>query len=222
MICQIYTRINILPKDLWTISLNELYLQCSNAVRARGAKFYMPGSECWPKADGYELYGGYFRKEIIDIQQVPNEDGTWRYEEVRIESFRIQRIKDKQTGKTHAILNELFVPYKQYSLRYILYHLCQFFKQSTTQEAYCLEAEIQVETFKGWLKWLKNHATVLAGLGITKDYRDNWQIMSEWIQRMAGDISEWVYRSLRNLNLALFQQRPMPANTAYHRYKWPG
>ena len=222
MICQLTWRIKALPDDFWKNSLTEVYLGCSNAVRTRRTRFHMPGSEYSLNADRYELCGGYFRKEIIDIQQVPNEDGTWRFEEVRLEAFRIQRIKDKQTGKTHAILPEFFVPYKQYSLRCILYHLREFFMQPITQEAYCLESGIEVETFRDWLKWLKSHATVLAGLGFTEDYRDNWKIMREWIQKICKDISGWARRSLRNLNLALFQQRPMPKNTMYQNAQWSG
>ena len=94
--------------------------------------------------------------------------------------------------------------------------------QPITQEAYCLESGIEVETFRDWLKWLKSHATVLAGLGFTEDYRDNWKIMREWIQKICKDISGWARRSLRNLNLALFQQRPMPENTMYRNAQWPG
>lgn len=222
MICQFFGRINTLLEAFWNIPLDELYLKFNAAVRSRTARFYIPDSECNVEADGYELCGGYYRKEITDIQRILNEDGTWEYKEVRIQAFRIQRIKSKQTGKTHAILNEIFIPYRQFSLRYILFHLSGYFEQDISQEAYCLEQGIDMGTFRGWLKWLKDHAAVLAGFGITNHYEDNRQRMREWVKKITGNVAEWTYQTLRNLNLTLFQQRIMPENTAYQKYVRPG
>ena len=222
MICHFYQIINRLSDDFWKISLDEMYERLLRAVRARKSRFYIPSSERYCEADGYVLWGTYGRARIIDMQCIPCEDGGWRYEKVIHEDFHIQRIKEKETGSTHAVLNELFIPYKQYSLRYILFHLCQFFKRHVTQESYCLDAGIEPKTFGLWLKWLRDHITLLYGSGLTKKYSDNWQAMSQWIQKIAGDISGWTYTSLYKLNLTLFQKRKMPENTKYRNYERPG
>ena len=222
MICQFARIINSFDQDFWKISLEEMYAALSSAVRARRSRFYMPSYERYCEADGYILWGGYTRDRIIDVQCIPCEDGSWRYETVEIKDFRIQRIRDKKTGATHAILNEFFVPYKQYSLRFILFHLCQFFKEHVTQEAYCLDAEIDIEAFHQWLKWLRNSSTLLYGFGLTRSYSDNWQAMRQYIQEIAGDIPSWAYNSLKIMNLALFQDHEMPENTMYQKYERSG
>ena len=117
MICQFARIINSLTKDFWKIPLEELYQRLLFAVRARRSRFYIPSTEHYCEADRYILWGGYNRDRITDMQRIPSEDGGWRYEEVEIQCFRIQRIMEKQTGATHAVLNEFFVPYRQYSLR---------------------------------------------------------------------------------------------------------
>lgn len=223
MICQFNWRNNTPTENFWTISLEELYEQISGTVRSQRARFYMPGTERFCKADGYTLAGGYKRKRIIDIQRIQDSEGGYRYEEIEIIDFRIQRILERGTGyTTHAILPELFVPYKQYSLRYILFHLRKFFDLSVTQEAYCLDAGIDVKAFRQWLKWMRDHITVLAGLGLTKNYQDNWQTMRQWVQKLTADIFEWTATSLGKLNLGLFQEHPMPENTMYREYKNSG
>ena len=188
----------------------------------RRSGFYIPSCERYVEADEYILWGTYTRERIIDIQYLPDEDGNWRYETIELEDFCIQRIMDRQTGATHAVLNEFFVPYKQHTFRFILFHLCQFFRQCITQEAYCLEAEIDVEEFHQWLKWLKDNITLLFGFGLTENYSDNWQAMSRWVPEIARDISDWAYNSLRKLNRALFQDRPMPEKTKYQKYDRSG
>lgn len=222
MICQFTQIINGIAQDFWTISLGEMYAALLCTVRARRSRFYIPSSERYCEADGYILWGGYTRDRIIDVQCIPCEDGSWQYVTVEIEDFRIQRIMDKRTGATHAVLNEFFVPFKQHSLRFILFHLRQFFNQRVTQEAYCLDAEIDVEEFRQWLKWIRDSIALLYGFGLTRSYSDNWQVMSQWIHEIAGNTSGWAYNSLRKKNLALFQDRKMPENTKYRNYERPG
>lgn len=221
MICQFAQIINSLTRDFWKIPLEEMYRKILLAVRSRQSRFYIPSCESYCEADGYILWGSYTRKCVIDIKCIPCEDGSWRYEEVEIKDFSIQRIRDR-SGFTHGILSEFFVPFGQHSLRFILFHLRQFFNKPVTQEVYCLDNGIEVTMFRQWLKWLREHVTLLYGFGLTRSYSDNWQIMSQWIQKIAGDIPGWTYNSLRKLNLALFQNREMPENTKYQNYDRPG
>ncbi len=222
MICQIDQIINRLPQDFWKNPLEMLYPMLVSCVRRRSNRFYMPSSERHCKGNSYILWGQYTRCRIIDIQYVKCEDGSHRYEKVEISGFSIQRIKDKETGATHAVLGEFFVPYKQYSLRYILFHLRQFFSKNVAQGTYCLDNGIEPNTFRLWLKWLRDHITLLYGLGLTESYSDNWRIMSQWIRQITGDLSNWAYNSLKKLNLALFQKRKMPENTMYRKYDRSG
>ena len=222
MICQFTRIINSLTQDFWKISLEEMYKRILKAVRSRQCRFFIPSRECYCGGDDYILWGTYPRARIIDMQYMACEAGEYQYEEVEIKDFSIQRIKDKLTGATHAILDEFFIPYKQYSLRFVLFHLHKFFNQRVSQEAYCLENEIEVKTFRLWLKWLKEHITLLYGFGLTRSDSDNWQMMSQWIQTIYAGISDWMFNSLRKLNRALFQDRKMPENTKYQNYERPG
>ncbi len=224
MISQLCLLRNIFFEDFWEVPLEEMYERLVRTVRARESRFYIPSSEHYCKADGYTLWGTYIRNRIIDMQRVQREDGKWGYEKVIIEEFQIQRIRDKETGATHAVLSELFIPYRQYSLRYILFHLRQFFDQdeTKTQDEYSGEAGIETKTFWLWLKWLSEHMSLLYGFGLTRSYQDNWQAMKQWVLKICGDISGWVYNSLQKLNLVLFQNRKMPENTKYRNYERPG
>lgn len=223
MICQFAWRVNTPEEDFFKIPLNELYERILNAVHSRRSRFFLPSRGRYCEADDYILNGGYKRKRIIDIQMVRNEDSTYRYEEVEIRDFRVQRILEKGAGHTtHAILPEIFVPYKQYSLRYILFHLREYFRKPISQETYCLDAGIEIKTFRLWLKWIRDHIIVLAELGLTQNRRDNWETMRQWIQELTVDLFEWTARSLRKLNLGLFQEHPMPENTTYRNYARSG
>ena len=222
MICQFDWIIKPFGSDFWTCTLEELQKKAAGSVKARTIKFFMPSSEHYCKADDYILWGSYTRDCILDIQRIACKDGSWKYEVVKLENFRIQRIKDKETGKTHALLDEVLIPYRKYSLRYILYHLQQFFSKPCTQESYCLEAEIEPKTFSLWLKWIKDHFTVLSDQGVTQSYRDNWKTMRQWVQNLGEDLSKWTHDSLQKLNLALFQKRKMPGNTMYQKYTRSG
>lgn len=220
MLCQFLKIINSQNSDnsdFWRISLEDYYEQLVEAFRMRKVSFYMPSSERISAPDSYILYGGYVRELIIDIQQVQNEDGNWEYREIVISKFRIQRILDKNSNKTQAILNSLFVPYKQYSLRYVLYYLQQFFNQYRTQEEYTMDMKAE-RTFRIWLKWLRDHITVLRKLGLTCNYIDNWQILKQWIGEIFSDLPKWSDISLQKINLGLFQDHLMPENTKYQNY----
>ncbi len=217
-------RINPLAKELWEIPLEELYDRISGVVRSRKARFYIPSTESYCEADDYTLNGGYLRKKIIDIRLMKNEDGTFQYETIEIRDFRIQRILEKSTGHTHAILPEIFVPYRQYSLRYILLHVSEFYHQHhpKAQETYCLDAEIDIKAFKQWIKWMKDHITILAEIGLTADYRDNLELFRSWVQKLMAGTLNWMAKSLRKLNLGLFQEHVMPVNTMYQKYEPSG
>ena len=219
MICHFLSTINIQNENFWRIPLEEYYLQLVD--RSRKISFFMPSSECVSSPNSYILYGSYTRDLIIDIQQVQNDDGSWEYREIAVSKFRIQRILDKKTGKTQAVLSGLLVPYKQYSLRYVLYYLQQFYDQYITQEDYSLDRKAE-RTFRTWLKWLRDHIMVLRGLGLVKLYKDNWQRLGQWVGEMFSDPSGWTARSLQKLNLGLFQDHRMPENTKYRRYARDG
>ena len=205
-------------REILKMSLKTIYHRLLSAVRTRQLRFFMPSSGRYSHADDYILWGYYTRERIIDKQPELQEDGTWEYVDVEIKDFQIQRIMDKITGKTHAVLCEILVPYKQYSLRYILYHLYRYFSQNVTQEAYCLNEGIDVKTFTLWLKWLKDHISILNALCLTENYADNRKMLGQWVRELAGDVIEWTYKSLRILNRTLFQERRMPANTMYQNY----
>ncbi len=222
MICQIAQIINRFPQDFWKKPLEKLYPMLVSRIRSRRIRFYMPSIKRYCKGNGYILWGRYTRHRIIDIQCVTSEDGSQRYEKVEIPEFSIQRIRDTETGATHAVLGEFFVPYKQYTLRYILFYLRHFFSKHVVQETYCGDNDIDLKTFSMWLKWLREHINILCGLGLTECYSDDWQIMSQWIRQIADNIFEWTYNSLKKLNLALFQKRKMPENTMYRKYDRSG
>ena len=209
-------------KEILETPLETIYNQLVSSVRTRLLLFFMPSSKTQSKADDYILYGHYTRNRIIDIEAVVQEDGTVRYEKVIINDLQIQRIKDKRTGKTHAVLGEILVPYKEYSLRYILFHLWQYFSQSTTQAIYCLDANIDEKMFTQWLKWLRDHITILRELGLTENYSENRKILGQWVSQLIGDLIGWTHKSLNKLNLTLFQGRRMPGNTMYQNFEWAG
>ena len=217
MLCQFEIKINPQNEDFWRLSLEECYDRIVELFSSRKIKFFMPSSERISAPGSYILYGGYKRVKVIDIQQVQKDDGSWVFEEVVIKDFRVQRILDKETGRTQAILNNFFIPYKQYSLRYVLYYLLQFYDQHTSQEKFCLEMDPE-RTFRTWLKWLRDHIMVLRELGLVKQYEDNWNTMRQWVSEIAGDLPGWIAKSLQRLNLFLFQDHSMPENTMYQKY----
>ena len=221
MICLFSNKINTQNEKLWEMSLEELYAAFTRSVRTRMGRFFIPGSSGrYCDEDNYILYGHYTRKTVIDVQRIRKEDGSSEFREIEIEGFKIQRIMDRTTGATHAVLGELFIPYKQYTIRYVLYHLKQFFSQPVSQESYCLdECQLNsIDTFRTWLNWMRDHITVLHEMGLVENYRENLEKMRQWVREIAGDIRYWQEISLQRLNLGLFQDHRMPENTVYRSF----
>lgn len=223
MICFIPGLINTLDKEIWKISLKDLYEKALSAVWNRTVSISIAETgESIDRTD-YILYGTYSRKEIYDIQLLENENGVLEYKEVDITDLRIQRIQVLSSGETHAVLNDILVPYGRYSIRFILYHLYQCFSQNISFEAYCSEQErFDERTFKTWLIWMKQHITILRGLGLTNDRKERRQVLKEWVEEMIDGFLEAGKRALRLLKCYLFQRHKMPDHSKRQKIRFSG
>ena len=95
----------------WQIPLNELCKNITEAVSSRQEGIYLPCLQRKSKADDYIRWGFYQRKNILDIRTSQDKDGNVQYIEDEIRDLKIQRIRVRKNGKTHAVLTALFVPY---------------------------------------------------------------------------------------------------------------
>ena len=214
MVCYETPRVKTPSKKIWAQPLTELIEAFVTKVRTRMAYFYDPYLERMCAPDDYILWGTYPRENILDIQMVRNEEGHWELQEVEVLDLKIQRIRLKD-GTTHAILMHLFIAYGRVSLRYVLYHLDQFYTQHMSVEEYCKGKRFDKVTFIKWQKWLRDYSVILGGFGLTSSWRENREHLKEWVEKIIAFPRKWVIRSLRVLNLGVFQRRPMPENTEY-------
>lgn len=206
-------------------SLEEYYSAFVNAVRNRSAKFYLPCFLRPALPDDYILYGTYKRKSIRDIQFVRQPDKTLKAVECCIEDFPVQRLLVMQDGHPHntqALLPHLFIIYGTFTLRFVLYHLWQYLNSKATIEDYCLEYSISIPTFRKWLNWLEENISVLREEGLFLDENENRRTIKNWILEIRSSPLTWLSRSLKLLDLSLFQKHRMPENTVYRGFSWSG
>ena len=219
MICFFNSDCNSIMKNFWKISLVDFYNDCLETVRNHTADFFLPCIQRLALPDDYIMYETYERKHFKDVRLVKQPDGSFVAEETVIEDFRIQRIlliENGKPAKTQAILPDFFIIYGRFSLRYVLYHLSQFFDKDTSIEDYCLDHSISIPTFTKWLKWLEDNISILREIGLFQDKKENRKTLKEWIHEIKTRSTDWLIKSLRLLNLSLFQRRRMPDNTMYH------
>ena len=219
MICFFKSDCKSILKNFWEISLVDFYNKCIDTVRNHTAVFFLPCKQRLALPDEYIMYGSYIRKPIMDVRLVKQPDGSVVAEENVIEDFRVHRILCIENGKpakTQAILPDFFIIYGRFSLRYVLYHLSQFFDKNTSIEDYCLDHSFSIPTFTKWLKWLEDNISILREIGLFLDKKQNRNTLYEWIREIKTRSTDWLIKSLHLLNLSLFQYHRMPDNTEYH------
>ena len=205
----------IVKNDFFSEDLQSLYDTMREHVKRHRDILYMACCVAATKIY-YILYGTYTRT-VIDARVKGYHNGIPELETIVIENFRVQRILHKDCGHTHALMFEWFIPYQQYSFRFVLLHLFRYFKTDTTIEAYCLDNTIPIQTFRRWLGWLKENMGLLTEMGLVQDAKENKENIREWICRIKENMEHWLLKSLAGLNLALFQRHKMPANYVNYR-----
>ena len=212
-------------QDFWSAPFREIYSQCVEAVRKHNQVFFLPCCQRFSLPNDYIMYGTYERKTIFDIHLVLQSDGSAGYEETVIEGLKIQRIQvvgEGSPGRTQAILPDHFIIYGRHTLRFVLFHLCRFFSAKQSVEAYCLDNRLEPPLLRKWIKWLISNISLLRGTGMTMNREESRDTLGQWIRDIRHDPSAWLVKSLRNLNLSLFQWHKMPDNTVYRSYGEPG
>lgn len=208
-------RINV-NSDFFSADLQTLYDHMCEKVRKHKFRLYMACCEVDTGID-YILYGTYPRKEVIDARITGYHNGIPEIEKLVINQFRVQRLKHKDCGHTHALMFEWFIPYQKYSIRFVLLHLQRFFSMKISIEKYCLENDIPISSFKRWQEWLAKNMELLTEAGIVLDKKENRKNLGNWLLEIVRNTSSWLIMSLSHLNLVLFQKRRMPADYVNYR-----
>lgn len=208
-------RINV-KSDFFTADLPTLYNSMCKQVREHKNRSYMACCTA-DTAIEYILYGTYPRKEVIDARVIGYHNGIPEIETQVIQEFRVQRLKHKDCGHTHALMFEWFIPYQKYSIRFVLLHLQRYFSMGTSIEKYCLDNEIPITTFMRWMEWLKENIGLLTETGLVLDKEENRQNLMNWLFEIIEKTRSWLLRSLSGLNRVLFQRHKMP--THYMNYQ---
>ena len=127
------------------LSIKEIYDQM--LLYALGNRVIRIGCpKCGKECMDFTIHGSYLRN-VIDLVAQKDENGNTLFgkngeaifQDYQAEKLKmkITRIKCKDDGSTHALLFNLVVPYGQYSLRYIVYHLHKMIHSEDSMEGYC-------------------------------------------------------------------------------------
>ena len=208
----------IVKSDFFTADMQPLYNSMCERVRMHKDNLYMACCTDATKAE-YIFYGTYPRKKVIDARITGYHNGVPEIETLILKDFKIQRLMHKDCGHTHALMFEWFIPYQNYSIRFVLLHLQRYFLLGDSIEYYCLENEIPVTAFRRWLEWLKENLGILTHMGVVRDRNENKENLMKWLSAIIKDISLWVIKSLSNLNRVLFQRHNMPAGYMNYRIR---
>ena len=81
----------------------------------------------------------------------------------------VERRQCASCGHTHAVLPSCLIPYKSYSLRFILIVLRGYFLRACPVEQLCGRYGISISTLYRWIKLFKRHKALF--LGVLEDAR---------------------------------------------------
>jgi hypothetical protein len=197
----------------FTVDLQTMYYAMCNQVFEHKYCLYMA---CCTVATAiqYILYGNYTRKKVIDARVTSYVEGVPLFTVEEIKEFKVQRLKHKDCGHTHALLFDWFIPYQRYTIRFVLLHLEEYFRTSgnTSIETYCLDRMIPVKTFRKWLQWMNENMGLLTEMGVVQNRKENTANIREWLSGIMDHTGAWMLKSLSGINLMLFQNHTMPAN----------
>ena len=79
------------------------------------------------------------------------------------DTVTIPRIKC-HCGHTHAILPDVLIPYGSFSLRFILFVLCDYLTRHCSVEELCLKYQISQSTLYKWIHLFIEHFNLLLGI----------------------------------------------------------
>lgn len=102
---------------------------------------------CWSMFDSYE-------RDLISYEK-----GSYV-----VYRISISRIKCSSCGKPHAVLPEIIVPYKSYSLIFILKVLRGYYLSRLTVQALCDKYTIAVSTLYAWKRLFQFHKRLWLGI----------------------------------------------------------
>jgi hypothetical protein len=162
----------------------------------------------------YILYGTYIRKKVIDARVTSYADGVPLFEVEEISEFKVQRLKHKECGHTHALMFDWFIPYQRYTVRFALLHLEEYYRncEKLSIETYCLDRMIPVKTFRMWLQWMNENMGLLTEMGVVQNRKENKRNIRGWLSEILCHTGAWMLKSLSGINLMLLQNHTMPAN----------
>lgn len=80
----------------------------------------------------------------------------------------ITRVKCSSCGHTHALIPDLFIPYGQYSLTFVLHVLCQYFDHQKTADI-CARFMITVSMLYRWIELFRSHKQEWLGVTDSSD-----------------------------------------------------
>ena len=167
-----------------------------DAIKVNPGLEECPFCKCTGNFKPHASYGRY----IIDI-----------HEGERIEDrIIIPRLICSSCGHTHAILPDPIIPYKQYTLFFILHVLALHFIHLMTVERICNDYGISISTFCGFLEIYKDHRADWEGLleAATRSIKDS--LLDLMSRTPFSDLASVFFRST---GISFLQSHKNPAGS---------
>lgn len=116
----------------------------------------------------------------------------WGDEGVISQTITVERHRCASCGHTHAILPSCLIPYKSYSLRFVLIVLRSYFLHVCPVEQLCLRYGISISTLYRWRDFFKCHKTMILGM-----IEDAVWLDSSFLECLSGTTLRDFYQSFR-------------------------
>ena len=196
-------------------SLDTMYKRMVELAQTRklpGIIMSCCGTHCTDGSD-YSLFGKYTRrKPIIDVRY---DESAGRTVVETVENFEIQRvICHHEDGKlrTHALLFDLLVPYKHYSVRAVLHYIMMFAQGNNTISGFCAKHELNIDEFNSWIKWVKTHIPDLLNIGLSA-IKNTVELCKQFIELLDKNYYGTYKRLVETYHRSLFQIHKTFANS---------
>ena len=114
----------------------------------------------------------------------------------------VERRQCASCGHTHAVLPSCLIPYKSYSLRFILIVLQNYFIRTCPVEQLCERYGISISTLYRWLRLFKEHKALFLGV-----LEDACMSCLSFLEGLEGAFLRDFYQSLSFSFLEVFSRR---------------
>lgn len=159
---------------------------------------------CWVKYGTYERWAIIYSCGLGPVQ-------------IRMDIQRLLCRCCREAGElhTHAVLPDFIIPYRQYSVQFILHFLMLYYTGSRSVEQICMEAGIEKSLLYEWERTITRNREIWSGVLVYLQEQDRKRMMSDFVRELIEEVlyPEFAVLYCMKSPESFLQKHRNPANT---------